>query len=764
MKATTNLSMQQALLALRGGNAAEAERLFRQVLKSDRNNIGALNLLGIVLMQLGRHEEAESNLRRALKVGGDSDATLYNHGIVLKALKRPAEALDSFSKALKLNAASPDTWNNRGTVFNDLKRYEEAIADFNRAISLKPDFADAFCNKGKSLYHLDRLDEAVAAYDQALALNPRLVEAMFSRALTLHQMQRHDEALAAYDQTVRLKPDHDEAWFGLGRILAFRGMLAQAEVAYTRVLAAKPETAAAWIARGDVRLAQLALPDAGTDYERAIALNPKLAGAWTGLGSVRHASQDYSGAVAALDRSMALDPDQNNLQGLRILAKLYLCDWADLDADVARLLEGVRSGKAVSAPFSLISIGTTLSDQLQGTSAVVSKLPKFPPLWTGERYNHSRIRVAYLSADMHDHPVGHLVAALFEQHDRTKFDVSIVSLGPDDGSAIRARLKNSAERFIDLSGDDDHKAASFLREQEFDIIVDLNLHTHGGRLGICSRRPAPIQVNYLGYAGTSGASFYDYILVDRCVVREEEAPFFTESPVWLPDSYMPSDRGQDIGGQTPPRSACGLPETGFVFCCFNNIYKIAPETFDIWMRLLRAVEGSVLWLSETNAPAKTNLRERAQKAGIAPERLIFAPRIPAMADHLARHRNADLFLDTLPYNAHATTAFSLLTGVPVLTRIGDTFAGRVAASLLQAAGMSELITSSATEYEALALKIAREPALASSLKDKLARHRTDLPTFDPARLTRHLEAAYATMWQRYQNGQGRAAFAVESQA
>jgi predicted O-linked N-acetylglucosamine transferase (SPINDLY family) len=325
---------------------------------------------------------------------------------------------------------------------------------------------------------------------------------------------------------------------------------------------------------------------------------------------------------------------------------------------------------------------------------------------------------------------------------------------------MRARIKHSAERFLEVALRSDEAIAKFIHSSEIDILVDLNGYTAAGRANILARRPAPIQVNFLGYPGTMGSAHYDYILADRTVIPEQDFKYFSENVVWLPDSYFATDSSRKIAERAPSRADCGLPERGFVFCCFNNAHKLTPEVFQLWMRLLKAVGGSVLWLSHANAAAQRNLLREAERSGISPDRLIFAPRLPDAADHLARHRQADLFLDTLPYNAHSTASDALWAGLPVLTCLGSTFAGRVGASLLAAVGLPELITRSLPEYEALALKLARDPLLLRTLRTRLVQERTGTPLFDTKRFARHVEAGYTTMWERYQAGEPPQGFAV----
>jgi predicted O-linked N-acetylglucosamine transferase (SPINDLY family) len=386
--------------------------------------------------------------------------------------------------------------------------------------------------------------------------------------------------------------------------------------------------------------------------------------------------------------------------------------------------------------------------------------PPLPRVWRGEISSHDHIRIGYFSADFRTHPIAQLIAGLFEHHDKSRFEISAFSYGPDDTSVLRDRIRSAVENFIDVRAMTDEEIAQFVRHREIDVLVDLTGLWQYNRFSVLSRRVAPVQVNFLGYAGTTGADWMDYIIADRTIIPKDHLRFYSEQVVWLPDTYQPNDNKRRISERLPTRAECNLPEAAFVFCCFNRTNKITPEIFSVWMQLLAAIESSVLWLIETNPIATQNLRNEAKARGISPERLVFAPKMP-LGDHLSRHRQADLFLDTLPYNAHTTASDALWAGVPVLTRLGEAFAGRVAASLLKAVGLPELITTSLAGYEALALKLAREPSFLAAIKAKLAHNRESHPLFDAGRFTRHIEAAYTTMWQRYQRGDPLKAFAVD---
>jgi predicted O-linked N-acetylglucosamine transferase (SPINDLY family) len=405
----------------------------------------------------------------------------------------------------------------------------------------------------------------------------------------------------------------------------------------------------------------------------------------------------------------------------------------------------------------------TPADQLGAATLYIAKRhpPARDPLWRGEKYSHDRIRLAYLSADFHDHATAFLMAGLFELHDRSRFEITAFSFGPAIESEMRSRLQRSFERFVDVQAQRENEIAAFIHRQQIDIAVDLKGFTRSARTHIFALRPAPIQVSYMGFPGTMGADYIDYIIADRFVIPEDHRQWFSEKIVYLPDSYQANDSKRRIADAAPTRAEAHLPQAGFVFCSFNGVYKITPELFSIWMRLLREIDGSVLWLIEESVTAVNNLQREATQRGISPERLLFAPKIDNAA-HLARYRLADLFLDTLPCNAHTTASDALWAGLPVLTCLGSTFAGRVAASLLNAVGLPELITTSLDEYEALALRLAREPELLSSLKSRLATNRLTYPLFDTERHARHVEAAFTKMCEIHARGEAPRSFSVDA--
>ena len=709
-----------AISAVNNRDLKRAEELFRGIIKTDESHIAALNLLVVVLMSMKRFAEAEQFIARATSLNQQSDVSFYNYGLISKHLNKPQQALENFSKAIALNPDIAETWNNRGTVLNDLNKYDLAISDFDKAIAINGQYSEAYANKGKSLMLLKRYDEAFAAYDKALAIKPGLEVAWLGRGNVFWRLKRYDEALAPYDKALAIKPDLEGAWLG----------------------------------RGNVFWSLKRYDEAFAAYDKALSIKPDLENAWLGRGHVFYDLKRYAEAFAAYDKALSIKPDLESVEGSRLHMKMHLCNWEKLDKEIGDLTNSIRAGKGNCPPFALLSLTDLPDDHLRCTQAWGAAIHPITAksVWQDKIYKHDKIRLGYVSADLRTHAVAYLIAELFELHDKDRFSVTAFSLGRDDNSDIRRRLVSSFDRFIDCYTLSDFDVAHAIADSEIDILVDLMGFTQDAHTNIFAYRPAPIQVNYLGYPGTIGASFIDYIIGDKTLFTLADAAVYSEKLVQLPDSYQPNDRKRQISTKAFTRREAGLPDNKFVFCCFNNSYKISPQTFGCWMRILKCVEGSVLWLRAENQTAIANLKTEAQTRGIESARLVFANRVPQLSDHLARLRLADLFLDTLPFNAHTTASDALWAGLPVLTQIGSTFAGRVAASVLKAINLPELITHSPEEYEALAIELALNKEKLRRIQEKLARNRLTTPLFDTPLYTKHLEAAYEAMYQRYQAG------------
>jgi predicted O-linked N-acetylglucosamine transferase (SPINDLY family) len=682
------------------------------------------------LHQAGNLAEAGRLYSEILRADPRHLEALYRLALLQFQSGRFSESERLFAVAVTLYPNIPELFYGRGCALQSMRRFEEALASFARALVLRPGYIEARNNRGVTLLRMKRYQEALATFDllkasddngRALVLN--------NRAAALLGLKRYREALDSSERSLALKSGQPQS---LSTYAAALGMIGRHE-------------------------------EALSSYDKSLSLDPANPEVRNSRADMLLMLRHFEAAMADYERVLRDGFDVDYVRGNLAICRLHCCDWGDLATLKSQLETGLRAGRAVLQPFGTLMLMTSPADQLK--SARIWAADRFPaqvPLHKGGRHKHDRIRLAYVSGDFRDHPMASLMADVFESHDRSRFETIAVSFGLDDGSAMRRRVEKAFDRFIDIEGTSDADAARLLMEMEVDIAVDLTGFTGMSRATIFASRAAPVQVNYLGYPGTMGANYIDYIIADRTVIPEQEHASYAEKVAYLPDSYYPNGFGP-VSASTPDRADVGLPESGFVFCSFNNNYKISPEIFSVWMRLLESVPDSVLWLLEDNDAASRNLKREASAKGVAPERLVFAPRANH-AEHLARHRLASLFLDTLPYNAHTTASDALRMGVPVLTVLGTTFVGRVAASLLRTVGLSELIASSLEDYEALALKLAREPESLDRVRSRLEACRKTSPLFDTLRYTRHLEAAFTLMHERFRQGTPPGLIAVASLA
>jgi predicted O-linked N-acetylglucosamine transferase (SPINDLY family) len=789
------LSFDRALAFHRGGRLSEAEEMYRKILKAQPNHWDSLHFLGVIHHQRGEYEEAVHQIDAALKINPKIAAPYRTRGVALQMLKRFDEAVASHDQAISLAPDDASNFYNRGNALQELKRFNDAVASYDQAITLKPDYAGAFYNRGNALLELMRIDEALASYNQAITLKPDHANAFSNRGVALQKLKRFDEAVASYDRAIALATDDASTFYNRGAALQELKRFEEAVASYDRAITLKPGYASTFFNRGNALHALNRFDEALASYDHAITLTPDYAEAFNNRGVTLKDSNRIDEALASYDKAIALKPDYadafNNrgvaLQELKRYDEamasyarattlmhdhkfafsgladcaIKVCDWTQRDKLFGELRRHVIERKSQISPFLLLGYCDDAALHLScAKNYVLDRFGATPRCCgSGAIWRNEKIKVAYLSSDFHLRPLSFLMAELFELHDRAQFEVIGVSLGPDDHSDMRSRLVAAFDRFIDVRTTSDQAVARLLNELRIDIAVDLNGHTQGARSRIFAFRPAPIQVSYLGFPGTMGADFIDYIIADAIVLPFDEQPHYTEKIVHLADCYMVNDRKRTISSHTPTRGELGLPVEGLVFCCFNNNWKITSAVFDVWMRLLKAVEGSVLWLFRDNGNAETNLRKEAAARGIDPTRLVFAGRLP-LEDHLARHRLADLFLDTLPYNAHTTASDALWSGLPVLTCRGKAFAGRVAASLLNAVGLSELVIHSLEEYEALALRLATDCSLLRGFRHRLEHNRLRFPLFDSDRFCYHIESAYTTMWELWQRGEKPRSFSV----
>jgi predicted O-linked N-acetylglucosamine transferase (SPINDLY family) len=743
---------------------AEAIASFDKSLALRPDDVNCLYNRGLAQSALGQRREALDSYDRVIAIVPNFTAAWHNRGGVLRELDRPAEALQSYDKALALAPQDPLLLYSRGATLSDLGRFWEAVASFDKTLAIDPQFLQALNGKAGALLKLEQFQEALENFDQALRLKPDDAEMLNNRGAALWNMKRPVPALESYDKALAIDAGHLPTLLNRALLLQEIGDLTRALADYNTALRKAPDNARAWNGRGGILHALKRGPEALADFDKAIGLDPHLSDALANRGALRWIlNGDYTGAVADLTAALDADPNQTYARGELLHLKMFGADWEDYEKEKALIDRNVRQGRAVVRPFVYQALSPSPAD-LQACSRLFAER-HFPQLeeQPSFRPSHDKIRIGYVSGEFREQATAYLMAGLYERHDRSRFEVIAIDNSSGGGSAMRRRLEEAFDKILTINQMSDTEAAAAIRAAEIDILVNLNGYFGAPRMGIFARRAAPIQVNYLGFPGTLGAPYMDYIIADRIVIPEDEQRFYDEQVVYLPHSYQVNDDRRRIASQAPSRAALGLPEKspgkGFVFCNFNQSYKLTPDIFACWMRILKEVEGSVLWLLSSRPPFEANLKRAAQQQGIAPERLCFASSLP-LDQHLARLKQADLFLDNLPCNAHTTASDALWAGLPLLTCRGGAFSGRVAASLLKAVGLPELVTESLEEYEHLAIALAGEGQTLRDIRGKLARNRLSSPLFDTDLFRRHLEAAFTTMWERCHKGEPPRGFSV----
>ena len=589
----------------------------------------------------------------------------FQQALALHRGRRLEEAERLYREILAREPRHFDALHLLGLVQYETGRWDAAVASIRAAIAVRPDFAPAYTNLGLALQKLQDLDAALAAYDRALALAPDYAEAYYNRGNVLLDLKRLEDAVASFERALALEPRRAQALYNRGIALLDLERPEDAVASFDAALAVKPDYAQAL-------------------YNRAIAL--------------QHLRR-HDEVAASFARLLEIAPEFPFAPGMLLHARMHCCDWSKLESAIDAINEGVRARKRVAEPFGYLGVSDSAAD-LRTCAEVfaAARAPAAPAaMWSGETWTNAKIRIGYVSGEFRHQATSILIGELFELHDRDRFELIAIDNGRDDASALRGRIERAFSEIVGIARLGDREAAAAIRDRKIDLLINLNGYFGRERQRLFSFRPCPVQVSFLGFPGTLGAPYIDYIVADERVIPPGQDAFYTEKVVRLPDSYQVNDRKRAIAERVPARAELGLPDTGFVFCCFNNSYKITPRVFDVWMRLLHGVPGSVLWLLEGNAAAVRNLRDEAARRGVAPDRLVFAPRRD-LPEHLARHRQADLFLDTLPCNAHTTASDALWAGLPLVTCTGGTFAGRVSASLLHAIGLPELVTDSLDAY------------------------------------------------------------------
>ena len=770
------------------GQLEEAIESYEQALTLKPDYAEAHYNLGNVLKDLGQLDTAIKRFKKALTIKPDYAEAYYSLGIAFQNLGQLEEAIKSYEEVLAVKSDFPEMYNNLGVTLQNLGQLDSAIKSFEEAVAIKPEFAEAQNNLGNILKDLGQLDTAVKRYKKALVIKPDYVEANYNLGVTLQDLGQLDAAVECYEKALTIKPDYIEAHNNLGNALKDLGQLDEAVKSYEKILTIKPDNIEAHNNIG-VTLQKLGQMDASVKsfekaldikpdyvdaynnlgitfmelgqheaavecYEKVLSIIPDFAEAYSNRGHILIDLKRLDEALASYERAIVLNPELDFILGSVLHTKMHLCIWNDLTNRLNELTKKINNTEKVIGPFALLAM---IDDpEIQRKTAemfIKDKYPKIHVLSKINRYHkHTKIRIGYFSADFRDHPVSHLTAELYETHDRKQFEIYAFSYGPDTKDEMNLRIKAGVDHFHDVQTMSHKDVVMLSRSVELDIAVDLGGFTQDSRTGIFAMQAAPIQVNYLGYSGTMGAEYIDYLIADSTLIPKDKQHYYSEKIAYLPNSFMVNDTKNKTSTKEFTRAEAGLPNDGFVFCCFNNHYKITPDTFIGWMRILSQVDGSVLWLPEANSTAVNNLIKEAIKNGVDENRLIFAPRLTLKEDHLNRIQLADLFIDTLPYNAHTTASDSLRMGLPVLTCIGNSFASRVAASLLNAVNLPELITTTQEQYESFAIELATKPEKLNKIKDRLVNNLPTTPLYNTSLFAQHLESAYLKMYEKYQQG------------
>jgi predicted O-linked N-acetylglucosamine transferase (SPINDLY family) len=771
------LHLRGALAHQAGDNVAALSFIDRAIERAPRDPRFRANR-GRVLDSLGRFADAaEAHREAAMLAPGDADAQ-WRHASAMLRIGRFADALAAIDATLSLRPGAADVHLARGAALGRLGRDQEALDAYANAIVIAPRFTAAHFNRGNVLARLERWAEALDGYRTAASLAPRFTEARIRAANAQFRLGRPDDALATYDEALALEPDNAIGQANRASCLLALGRAREALAGSKRAIAIDPRHPDAHVVRGNALMALRRFADATAAYRTAHETgyaNPDIfirignaqreirdfdaaraaylqataaaetsASAWFSLGNVARDLSDPATAAQHYDRAYAIDPGLDHLAGARLLNAMTIADWRPLETLLADHGQAALTAPRGFSPFSLLGLIDDPGAHLEASRIWARK---WRPRADREPFlapaPDRRIRIGYFCTDFRAHATSFLIAGMLELHDRDRFECVGFSLGPPQADGMRARLVAAFDDFVECHDAPDDEVVALARRKRIDIAIDLNGYATTNRPGIFAQRCAAVQISMLAYPGTTALPEMDYLVADHIVVPPGDERFYTEKIIRMPGSYQMNDHARPTGRRAWSRRELGLPETGIVFCCFNNNFKILPPTFDGWMRILAATPSSVLWLLADNPTAARNLREAARARGVDQSRLIFAQRAE-LDDHIARHRCADLFLDTSPYNAHTTASDALWAGLPVLTCLGRSFPARVAASLLHAVGLPELVTTSQASYEAAAIQLAADTGRLAALRARLVRVRAHAPLFDTRRYARAIEEAFRT--------------------
>ncbi len=640
-----------------------------------------------------------------------------------------------------------------GCAFLEVEDFFQAEGKFSQSLELIPDRVSTLTNLSAVQIKLKKYSIAKTTSEKAILFDSNNSEAYLNLGLIEKELKSFESALQFIDKSISLKPDYAQAWSNKGNVLKELKRYEEAIAHFDKALSLKPDYAQAWSNKGNVLKELKRYEEAIAHFDKALSLKPDYAEAWSNKGLTLYECKHFDEAIAHYDKALSLKTNIDWVPGDLLFTKMKIGSWLGLADAIANISKKIMASEKVALPFPMLALyDDALLHKKCAEIFARDKYPLNPAL--GPIYKvakKEKIRIAYFSPDFKNHPVSFLTAELFEIHDRARFEVfafSFQKVSVDDG--MNLRLRESFDRFIDVESMSDQEIAQLARELEIDIAIDLSGNTQDSRTEIFSYRTAPIQLSWLGYPGTLGTDYIDYIVADKTIIPESHRQFYAEKVAYLPDTYMVDDSRRTASTRVFTRQECGLPENAFVFCCFNNDYKFNPQIIDGWSKILLEVKNSVLWISENNKYFRANITSEFEKRYIDSSRIIFAQRLELMADHLARYSLADLFLDTIPYNAHTTAVDSLKAGIPVLTLMGQSFASRVAASLLNAIDLPELVTSTQEEYEALAIELAKNPQKLKAIKQRLLENRLTTPLFNTPLFAKNLETVYIKMYEKYQ--------------
>jgi len=669
----------------------------------------------------------------------------------LRDLLNNREYLTVSEKAKSLIEQYPNNfiiWNMHGVTAYERGKLEDAINSYKKAIYFNPNYAYAYNNLGLALKDQGKLDKAILAIKKAKSLKPDYVDAYNNLGVILSEQCKFEEAIKIFKKAISLQPDYAEAYNNLGAVLKDLGKLNEAILMIRKAMSLKPNYVDAFNNLGAVQRDQGKLNEAIESFKKAISLQPDYVDAYNNLGAVLSELGRLDESVKACEKAIFLKPNYELARASKLYQQAQMCSWEDIKNE-SKWIAQLGIGKQAIRPFYVLSLEDDPDrQQKRAINYYKSKFLQKPILRNFHKIKHKTIRVGYFSSDFKEHPVSYLLAGIIEKHNRDQFKIYGYSIIKTNKDSISQRLINAFDEFRDVSQINDKDVALLARKDEIDIAIDLNGYTKNSRTGIFSYRAAPIQINYLGYPGTLGASCIDYILADPLVIPPKSRNYYSEKIIYMPHSYQPNDNTRIISQKKITRLDMGLPENNFVFCCFNNSYKITSEEFDIWMRIMKNAKDSVLWLFKSNKWAENNLKKEAEKRDVSPSRIIFAENLP-QEEHLGRHKLADLFIDTFNYNAHTTTSDALWAGLPVVTKMGNSFAARVAGSLLHAIECPELVTYTKEKYEALIIELANNPIKLLKIREKLANNRLSKPLFNTELYTVNFEKVLKQVFENY---------------